>query len=69
MKNTNARIPIRNFYLKIIGFFMKCQGRVGGKYINYPEIMMMGVVDDFIKVGFVISIDNGIFYLHLKVVK
>ena len=48
---------------------MKRQGRVEGKYINYPEIMMMGVADDFIKVGFVISIDNGIFYLHLKVVK
>jgi hypothetical protein len=42
MKNTNACIPIRNFYLKIIGLFMKCQGRVGGKYINDPEIMMMG---------------------------
>lgn len=69
MKNTNARIPIRKFYLKIIGFFMKFQGSVGGKYINYPEIMMMGVTNYFVKVRFVISIDNGIFYLHLKVVK
>jgi len=33
------------------------------------KIMMMGEENDYVKVGFVISIDNVIFYLYLKVVK